>query len=92
MKKALLLAGVLLGLTGVVWILQGFNVLPGSFMTGQMIWAYIGIAVSMVGSVVIWIAVRGGSSEREGYPNRQASRKVGPGTYPPCPPGLEDGN
>ena len=65
MKKALLLAGVLLGLTGVVWILQGFNVLPGSFMTGQIIWAYIGIAVSMVGSVVIWIAVRGGSSERE---------------------------
>ena len=65
MKKALLLAGVLLGLTGVVWILQGFNVLPGSFMTGQMIWAYIGIAVSVVGSVVIWIAVRGGSSERE---------------------------
>ena len=65
MKKALLLAGVLLGLTGVVGILQGFNVLPGSFMTGQMIWAYIGIAVSMIGSVVIWIAVRGGSSERE---------------------------
>ncbi len=65
MKKALLLAGVLLGLTGVVWILQGFNVLPGSFMTGQMIWAYIGIAVSTVGSVVIWIAVRGRSSERE---------------------------
>ena len=65
MKKALLLAGVLLGLTGVVWILQGFNVLPGSFMTGQMMWAYIGIAVSMIGSVVIWIAVRGGSSERE---------------------------
>jgi hypothetical protein len=65
MKKALLLAGVFLGLTGVVWILQGFNVLPGSFMTGQMIWAYIGIAVSMIGSVVIWIAVRGGSSERE---------------------------
>ena len=65
MKKALLLAGVLLGLTGVVWILQGFNVLPGSFMTGQMIWAYIGIAVSMIGSVVIWVAVRGGSSERE---------------------------
>ena len=65
MNKALLLAGVLLDLTGVVWILQGFNVLPGSFMTGQMIWAYIGIAVSTAGSVVIWIAVRGGSSERE---------------------------
>ncbi len=65
MKKALLLAGVLLVLMGVVWILQGFNVLPGSFMTGQMIWAYIGIAVSTIGSVVISIAVRGGSSLRE---------------------------
>ncbi len=65
MNKALLIAGVFLDLTGVVWILQGFNVLPGSFMTGQMMWAYIGIAVSMIGSVMIWIAVRGGSSERE---------------------------
>ena len=65
MNKALLLAGVVLDLTGVVWILQGFNVLPGSFMTGQMMWAYIGIAVSMIGSVMIWVAVRGGSSERE---------------------------
>jgi len=65
MNKALLLAGVVLDLTGVVWILQGFDVLPGSFMTGQMMWAYIGIAVSMIGSVMIWIAVRGGSSERE---------------------------
>ena len=65
MNKALLLAGVFLDLTGVVWILQGFNVLPGSFMTGQMMWAYIGIAVSMIGTVMIWIAVRGGSSERE---------------------------
>ena len=65
MNIALLLAGVFLDLTGVVWILQGFNVLPGSFMTGQMMWAYIGIAVSMIGSVMIRIAVRGGSSERE---------------------------
>ncbi len=65
MNIALLLAGVVLDLTGVVWILQGFNVLPGSFMTGQMMWAYIGIAVSMIGSVMISIAVRGGSSERE---------------------------
>ena len=65
MRIKLILISVPLLLTGAVWILQGFNVLPGSFMTGQMIWAYIGIAVSMIGSVVIWIAVRGGSSERE---------------------------
>ena len=24
---------------GVIWILQGINVLPGSFMTGQIQWA-----------------------------------------------------
>ncbi|MDE0769780.1 MAG: hypothetical protein OSB19_15490 [Opitutaceae bacterium] len=65
MKKALLLAGAFLFLMGDVWILQGFNVLPGSFMTGQMIWAYIGTAVSMTGGLVIWIALRGGPSERE---------------------------
>jgi hypothetical protein len=65
MRGTLIIIGALVVLTGVVWILQGINVLPGLFMTGQMIWAYIGIAVSMIGSVVIWIAVRGGSSERE---------------------------
>ena len=39
-------AGLLL-LAGVVWFLQGINVLPGSFMTGQIQWAvYGGIAVA----------------------------------------------
>ena len=58
MKKALLLAGALLVLTGVVWILQGINVLPGSFMTGQIRWAYAGIAAAMIGGGVLWIALR----------------------------------
>jgi hypothetical protein len=32
-------------LAGVIWFLQGINVLPGSFMTGQIRWAvYGGIA------------------------------------------------
>jgi hypothetical protein len=34
-------------LAGGVWFLQGINVLPGSFMTGQIRWAiYGGIAVA----------------------------------------------
>jgi hypothetical protein len=34
-------------LLGAVWFLQGINVLPGSFMTGQIRWAvYGGIAVA----------------------------------------------
>jgi hypothetical protein len=35
-------AGLLL-LTGGVWFLQGINVFPGSFMTGNLRWAVAGI-------------------------------------------------
>jgi uncharacterized membrane protein len=46
--------GVLLALIGCVWILQGINVLPGSFMTGQMQWAIYG-AIALVVGVVIFV-------------------------------------
>ena len=46
MKIMLNVVGVLMVLMGAVWFLQGINVLPGSFMTGQIRWAvYGGIAV-----------------------------------------------
>jgi hypothetical protein len=39
--------GGLLIMIGAVWFLQGVNVLPGSFMTGQTRWAvYGGIAAA----------------------------------------------
>jgi uncharacterized membrane protein HdeD (DUF308 family) len=47
--------GILLILVGCVWILQGINVLPGSFMTGQMQWAVYG-AISVVIGVALFIA------------------------------------
>jgi hypothetical protein len=32
---------------GTIWFLQGINVLPGSFMTGQIRWAvYSGITIA----------------------------------------------
>jgi hypothetical protein len=41
------IVGSLLVLVGATWFLQGINVLPGSFMTGQIRWAvYGGIAVA----------------------------------------------
>ena len=47
MKIALNIIGALLVLSGCIWFLQGINVLPGSFMTGQIRWAvYGGIAVA----------------------------------------------
>ncbi len=47
MKVTLNVAGGVLVLFGAIWFLQGINVLPGSFMTGQIRWAvYGGIAVA----------------------------------------------
>lgn len=34
---------------GGVWFLQGINVLPGSFMTGQTKWAVYGALLLLVG-------------------------------------------
>jgi hypothetical protein len=44
----MIVAGCALVLFGSIWFLQGINVLPGSFMTGQSRWAvYGGIAVAV---------------------------------------------
>jgi hypothetical protein len=49
-----ILAGLCL-LVGCVWILQGINILPGSFMSGQSKWAIYGglLAVAGVGLLVL---------------------------------------
>lgn len=48
MRILLNIVGSLLVLSGAVWFLQGINLLPGSFMTGQIRWAvYGGIAVAL---------------------------------------------
>ena len=54
----MMVAGVLLLFVGCVWILQGINVLPGSFMTGQTKWAVIGTITLVVGIVLIVLARR----------------------------------
>jgi hypothetical protein len=47
---------ILLILLGVIWILQGINVLPGSFMTGQIQWAYRGGIAVVIGVVLLLFA------------------------------------
>jgi hypothetical protein len=55
MKIILNIIGVLLILAGGVWFLQGINVLPGSFMTGQIRWAvYGGIAILAGIGLLVW--------------------------------------
>ena len=50
--------GVLLVLPGAVWVLQGINVLPGSFMSGDPQWAVNGLLAIMLGAGLFWLGVR----------------------------------
>jgi uncharacterized membrane protein HdeD (DUF308 family) len=49
MRIASTILGILFLLVGCVWILQGINVLPGSFMSGQTKWAMYGALSAVVG-------------------------------------------
>jgi len=53
MKIALNILGGLLMLFGTTWFLQGINVLPGSFMTGDIHWAFYGGIAIIVGVAVL---------------------------------------
>jgi len=58
MKIALNIVGVLLVIMGAIWFFQGINVLPGSFMTGQMKWAIYGGIAFVAGIVALIVANR----------------------------------
>jgi hypothetical protein len=58
MRIALNVAAVLCLIAGGVWFLQGINVLPGSFMTGQRKWAVYGAVLVVVGLGLLLAARR----------------------------------
>ena len=53
MKNVLTGVATVLMFFGAVWFLQGVNILPGSFMTGQTRWALIGAAAFVAGLVLL---------------------------------------
>jgi len=58
MKISLNAVGVILVIFGFIWFLQGINVLPGSFMTGQIQWAIYGGIAMVVGIALLIVAKR----------------------------------
>ena len=62
MKLALNILGGLMVLFGAIWFLQGINVLPGSFMTGDIRWAYYGGVAMGAGGILLAINRRGRKS------------------------------
>ena len=58
MKIILNIVGVLLILPGIIFFLQGINVLPGSFMSGQTQWVINGGILVILGAGLLWFANR----------------------------------
>jgi hypothetical protein len=59
MKIFLNILGLLLILSGGTFFLQGINVLPGSYMTGDPQWTINGSIIIVVGiSLIIWAGRR----------------------------------
>ena len=52
--------GIIMVVMGLVWTLQGANILGGSVMSGHTQWLYVGIAVVLVGLLLLyWFNIRG---------------------------------
>ncbi|HEX4400432.1 MAG TPA: hypothetical protein VHZ98_03820 [Galbitalea sp.] len=57
-RITLVVVGVILLLVGVVFAGQGSSLIPGSVMTGDRMWLYIGAVVAIVGIVLIVLGLR----------------------------------
>ncbi len=57
-KVILKILAVLLVLAGGVWVLQGINILPGSYMSGDPQWAVNGAIAIIIGTGLFWFANR----------------------------------
>jgi len=58
MKIALNILGGLLVLFGAIWFLQGIGILPGSFMSGDIRWAFYGGVAISVGAGLLLVTNR----------------------------------
>ena len=57
-RFALIIAGALALLMGLIFAGQGANLIPGSFMTGDSTWLVVGIILAVVGVVLLVVALR----------------------------------
>jgi len=63
-RTVMIVIGVIALLVGIVWGGQGLGVIPGSFMTGDRTWFYIGLVVGFVGLVLLLIGLRRPRADR----------------------------
>ena len=65
-RPMLLAIGAVLVIFGVVFFLQGIDVLGGSGMSGKTLWAILGPIIALVGVAVLVAANRRGPANRDG--------------------------
>jgi hypothetical protein len=52
-RTVTLVIGIVLALLGLLWILQGLDVIGGSGMSGHGIWAVIGLVIGALGVFLV---------------------------------------
>ncbi len=64
-RIVLLVMGVVLILMGVLWTMQGLDIVGGSAMSGQTLWAVVGPIVVIVGAVLLFRGLRTQPTRRD---------------------------
>ncbi len=58
MRAVFVVLGVLALLVGIVWMLQGADILMGSFMSGSSLWLAAGVVSAIVGVGLVALGAR----------------------------------
>ena len=56
--------GAVIALIGLLFAGQGLNLIPGSFMTGDRTWFWVGLVLVVVGIVLVVTGLRRGPATR----------------------------
>jgi len=66
MKWFLNILGVVMVLIGIVWFFQGINVLLGSFMSGNSLYAVLGVILVVIGIITLVFTNRPRKAVKDG--------------------------
>jgi hypothetical protein len=61
LRTSVVIFGILLFLIGIVWTLQGINLLQGSVMSGDPFWSIVGIVLLIIGPILAYLGWRRGT-------------------------------
>jgi hypothetical protein len=65
-RTALIVIGAIVLIVGAIFAGQGANLIPGSSMTGDRTWLYVGLIMAVVGIILLVVGVRRGGARPRG--------------------------